>query len=147
MRSVRCPTECGSTVRRGRQNGIFYLDGDVEEVVAIIRDAYSPGAVPLLSPVAPVERDVFTYRLEWQMLTWVRLDFTHEAYLLGRQSLSDGNFAQHPDGPTLATHEFLVDINTYPSVASIIMVAEPVLSGFSVMSLFILRHYAGITAV
>lgn len=63
---------------------LVQLVGDMEDVVAIFLDEYALTAVPLLSPVATVGRDVFPYRLDWQMMTQVRQVFTHGDYLLTR---------------------------------------------------------------
>lgn len=60
------------------QNVLVYLNGDVYDVVSGSPYAYSLRAVLLLSLFAPVESDVFPYRLEWQVLTEVRRLFTHE---------------------------------------------------------------------
>lgn len=60
------------------QNVLVEVEGDVEDVVAIILDAYTLRAVPLLYSAAPVGRDVSPYRLGWQMLTGLRRPFIHE---------------------------------------------------------------------
>lgn len=91
------------------------LDGDVENFVSIMLDANSLRAVPLLSPVVPVERDVFPYRLYCQMLTEVRHVFTHEAYLLTQNSRFDRVFGNYSDAGALFVPGLKVYIDTYPS--------------------------------
>lgn len=46
------------------QNVLFDLEGDLEDVVAIIIDAYALIAAPICFLVAPVGRDVFSYRYD-----------------------------------------------------------------------------------
>lgn len=96
-------TSVESLYVEGMQNSLVYFDGDVEEVVAFILDAYTLRAVLPFSPVTPVGHDVFPYRLEWKMLTQARRVFAHEDYFLTRQSRSDHIFGRHSDAPAGCT--------------------------------------------
>lgn len=60
------------------QKVLVDLTGDVEDVVVIVLDACARRGVPVLDPVAPMGRDIFPYRLEYQILRHLRRVFTHD---------------------------------------------------------------------
>lgn len=64
------------------QNLVVDLESEVEEVVDITLEAYTLRDLPLLYSVATVGRDVFPYRVDWQMLTEFRPVFTNGDYLV-----------------------------------------------------------------
>lgn len=112
------------------QNFLVDLKGDVKLVVSITLDAYDLRAVRLLSSVAPVGRDVFTYGLEWQIPTEVHHVFTHVDYLATPASRSYHIFGQYSDANALATRWLIFYVDTYPSAPSVITTGAPVPSGF-----------------
>lgn len=121
-RLIRCQYKCLGTARR-RNAKHPCLTGRRCGKRAISLDAYVLCGVPILSTVAPVERYVFTNRLECKVLTNNQPVFPHEDYLLTRQSSSDAVFCKYTDTRCISALGIIVYIKTYPSAPKMITTA------------------------